>query len=1008
MFVADDLGAWLVELIADAGRKKLTMLLLGTDQERALRQAAKAAIEATAEQLAPSSDEQAKQLAMVIGEVFRDPQPDAKATGQMTLLEALQAGIVRKLAVLDDPDITGAGESSAELLMVPGGILADTLADRLIREIMLRGSRGGPLAPLADQLNHDATHLQGRRLEGMLTQLANSVMALAQVGAPEAPRKPVRLSPRPTFLAGREELLAGLDIRLTSGDIAGPQTVALYGLGGTGKTSVAVEYAYRHLAEVAVAWQFAAEDNTVLAAEFGELAAQLGAKDVADTRDPVASVHAMLAMLAAPWLLIFDNAEDLASVAAFLPPAGPGRVLITSQNSNWPYGQALHVPLLGTEVAVDFLVSRTGELDRQAARDLADVLGGLPLALEQAAAYILATGGSLAGYLALFQQRRTVMLARGKPTGYDKTLATTWTLAFDHLQQTAPAAVSLLRLLVSFAPETIPLRLLLQPRPGLAGRLGDEVGDELVPLLEDPLAVGDAIAALRRYSLITLGNAATVSLHRLVQAVTADHMPAGLAREWQQAAATLITAAIPSDTGRPETWPVCAALLPHAQAALSDDNVGVDLVANYLGSSGSYATARNLQRRVFDAREKGLGPEHWKTLTARHQLAHWTGEAGDPAAARDMYAELLPVQVRVYGPEHPDILAIRHQLALWTAKAGDPAAARDMYAELLPAQEQVYGPEHPFTLKTRHELARTTAATGDLAARDLFAELLLVRERVSGPQHPDTLVVQQELAHWTGEAGDRTAARDLFAELVPVYEQILGPEHPDTLNVRHQLAHWTGEAGDSAAARDSFAELMPTLEQVLGPEHPDSLVTRSSLVDWTWEAGDEAAAQDMCAELLPALEQVLGPEHPDTLNVRSKFADRTGLNGDPAGAEDLLADLLPVLERILGPQHSHTLTVKHQIAHWTGLAGNPSTARDMYAELLPVHERILGRENPHTLNVRANLAFWTGLAGDPAAARDSLADLLPVLERILGAEHPDSVTVCHQIAYWTKEAETGR
>ena len=122
------------------------------------------------------------------------------------------------------------------------------------------------------------------------------------------------------------------------------------------------------------------------------------------------------------------------------------------------------------------------------------MLGGLPLALEQAAAYIQATGDTLAGYLALFRQRRAEMLARGEPTGYSKTVASTWALAFDRLQQTAPGAVGLLRLLAFYAPEAIPLRLLLQPRPGLAERLGDEVVPVLVPLLEDRLAASDAIA----------------------------------------------------------------------------------------------------------------------------------------------------------------------------------------------------------------------------------------------------------------------------------------------------------------------------------------------------------------------------------------------------------------------------------------------------------------------------------------------------------------------------------
>ena len=277
--------------------------------------------------------------------------------------------------------------------------------------------------------------------------------------------QPVRLAPRPRPLAGREALLTQLDAGLSASAGPAPRTVTLYGLGGAGKTSVAVEYAYRHLGQVGVAWQFPAEDSTVLAAEFSELAAQLGARGFADARDPVASVHAVLARFPAPWLMVFDNAADMASVTAFLPPAGPGRVLITSQNPAWP-GQVLEVPMLDEEVAAGFLVNRTGDLDRRAAQDLASMLGGLPLALEQAAAYIHATGGTLAGYLALFRHRRAEMLARGEPTGYDKTVASSWALAFDRLEQTEPGAVGLLRLLAFFAPEAIPLRLLLQPRPG--------------------------------------------------------------------------------------------------------------------------------------------------------------------------------------------------------------------------------------------------------------------------------------------------------------------------------------------------------------------------------------------------------------------------------------------------------------------------------------------------------------------------------------------------------------
>jgi hypothetical protein len=639
-------------------------------------------------------------------------------------------------------------------------------------------------------------------LKGLIQGLSTGVQSALDKQAkregrragPGAAGPALRLAPRPVFLAGREDLLAGLEARLGGDDGGGPRLVALCGLGGAGKTSVALEYAHRQLGQVGVAWQLPAEDPAVLAAGFGELAAQLGA---ADRGYPVAAVHGVLAASPASWLLIFDNAPDRAAVAALVPPAGPGRVLVTSRNQIWPPGQAVEVPVLDPLVAADFLVSRTGDADRRAALELAGELGGLPLALEQAAAYVQASAESLAGYLALFRQRRADMLGRGEPTGYPETVATAWRLAFEDVQHAAPGAAGLLRLLAFCAPEAVPLPLLLHPRPALADQLGDQVAPVLAPLMEDPLAARDAFAALRRYSLITPAAGGSVSVHRLVQAVTADQMPAGLARQWQQAAAALIEDAIPGDTGLPGTWPVCAALLPHAQAALADDSAGMARIASYLGSSGSYAAARDLQRRILDARERVLGPEHPDTLAARHELARWTGQAGVPAAARDLFAGLLPVRERVSGPEHPDTLAARHELAGWTGQAGNPAAARDLFAGLLPVRERVLGPEHPDTLWARANLARWTGEAGDpAAARDQFAALLPVRERVSGPEHPDTLAARHELAGWTGQAGNPAAARDLFAGLLPVLERVLGPVHPHSLIARHQLASWT-ESADS-------------------------------------------------------------------------------------------------------------------------------------------------------------------------------------------------------------------
>jgi hypothetical protein len=817
-----------------------------------------------------------------------------------------------------------------------------------------------------DEVARSVRPAQFSDLKGLIQGLSTGIQGVLDKldkrdqrrAGPVAAGRALRLAPRPVFLAGREELLGELDARLTGDDGAGPRVVALCGLGGAGKTSVALEYAHRQLVEAGVAWQFGAEDPAVLAAGFGELAAQLGATDGGD---PVASVHGALAASPAPWLLLFDNAPDQASVARFLPPVGPGRMLITSRNQIWPPGQALDVPVLDPQVAAEFLVNRTGDPDRRAALELAGELGGLPLALEQAAAYVQASGDNLAGYLALFRQRRADLLRRGEPIGSTQTVATTWRLAFEDLQHAAPGAAGLLRLLAFCAPEAIPLRLLLQPHPVLAGRLGPEMAPVLVPLLEDPLAAGDTIAALRRYSLVTPAAGGSVSVHRLVQAVTADQMPAELAREWQQAAAALIEDAIPADTEPPATWPICAALLPHAQAALADDSGGMARIANYLGRSGSYAAARNVQRRVVEARERVLGPEHPRTLTTRHELARWTGAAGDPAAARDLFAELLPVYERVSGPEHPDTLRARSNLARWTGEAGDPAAARDQFAALLAVCQQVLGAEHRHTLTARHWLARLTGAAGDpAAARDQFAALLPVSERVLGPEHPHTLNARANLAYLTGEAGDPASARDQYVELLPMYERVSGPEHPGTLTDRHELARWTGEAGDPAAARDQYAALLPVRTRVSGPEHPDTLTARYELAYWIGRAGDPAAARDLFAELLPVRKRVSGPEHPDTLTTTSgNLAHWTGEAGDPAAARDLLAKLLPVIQRVLSPEHPDTLTARYELAYWTGNAGDAAAARDLFAELLPVRKRVSGPEHPDTLTTRRSLAYWT-------------------------------------------------
>jgi hypothetical protein len=630
----------------------------------------------------------------------------------------------------------------------------------------------------------------GQLVERSLRELAG------QHRAGDAAVLPVRLAPRPEFLAGRESLLGELDARLAGGPgQVGPRTAVLCGLGGAGKTSVAVEYAHRHVAEAGVCWQFAADDAAVLAAEFAVLAAQLGVRDAGN---PVASVHGVLARQEVGWLVVFDNAHDRASIEPFLPPAGPGRVLITTQNQHWQPGKVLDVAVLDTEVAARFLLTRTGDPDQATARELAVELGGLPLALEQAAAYMQATGTPLAGYRRLFRARQADLLARGEAAGHPAGVAATLGLALSRLADEAPGT-GLLRLLAFLSPEPVPLALLFAG--GRDVGLPSPAGDGVVPLLGDPVATGDAVTALRRYSLVTPAGHGQVLVQRLVQAMARAQLAADAADQWEQAAATLVEAAIPDDTSLPAAWPACAALLPHARAVLHPTSDGMSRIANYLGSSGSYTTARDLFQLITDAHgaHDAYGPGHPGTLGACHQLAYWTGKAGDAAGARDQFAALLPVSEEILGAEHPTSLTVRYGLARWSGTAGNAAGARDQFAALLP-----------------------------------------VRERVLGSEHPDTLTTRADLAHSTGEAGDAAGARDQFAALLPVYERIQGSWHPDTLSTRYSLARWTGEAGDAAGARDQLAALLPAHERVHGAAHPRTLYTRRELTRWTRKRAEQA------------------------------------------------------------------------------------------------------------------------------------------------------------------------
>jgi tetratricopeptide (TPR) repeat protein len=411
-FLADDLGAWLVAVLADAGRRKLTGLVLGSDQERALRSAAATAIRLTAGELFPDDGELAGQVGLVISEVFRAPVPGVVLAGHGSVLEGLRAGIAGELAVLDDASITGTGRSSAQVLSVAGGVLAERLTAHLLREIVVRGSGGGPLFALASQLNDDFTHLQVRRLEGVVDRRADELLdAVARLDGTRAaaPAALAQLPPPAVGFTGRVGDLAVLAGLLDPAGAAGPVVVsAVAGLAGVGKTALAVQAG--HAAQQR-GWfgggvlfidlhgydGAPVEPGQALDALLRALG--VPAEHVPPTVEERAGLYrSVLADITSPVLVIVDNASSEAQVRPLLPGAGPHKVLVTSRHTLAGLGARLvDVTVLDPDAAVGLLdaalrAARPDDdrisADPGAAVRLAETCGGLPLALQITAALL--------------------------------------------------------------------------------------------------------------------------------------------------------------------------------------------------------------------------------------------------------------------------------------------------------------------------------------------------------------------------------------------------------------------------------------------------------------------------------------------------------------------------------------------------------------------------------------------------------------------------------------------
>jgi hypothetical protein len=616
--------------------------------------------------------------------------------------------------------------------------------------------------------------------------------------------------------AGREELLAAVRNALVSDDRAVVQ--ALHGMGGVGKTQIAIEYAHRFSNEYDVVWWVNAENAALMGEQFAALAAAL---ECAQLGTPLTAmrqaVHSELHHGRA-WLLVFDNAENPEAIMEWLP-GGSGHVLITSRAQSWDeVAIPVQVDVLARAESIDVLQHRVRSLSEADADTVAEALGDLPLAVAQAAGHMAQSGMSATAYTGLVAERAAEILEEGKPPSYPLSLAAVIQIGFDDLRIRDPATAELVAICAFLAPEAIPLSWFPRTAAQLPPALGNNAGD--------PLAWHRVVARFSRSALARVDPDGIV-MHRLTQAIIRGHLPPASSLAIRAFAEAVVTANEPADTVTPGRWPAWARLLPHllalnpAGSASQDVLAAVGRAAWYLVQRGDTRGGHDLARHLFDQWRDRLGPNDRNTLRVANTLSVALRQMGHYLQARDLGEDTFARRRRVLGEDHPDTLNSAGIFAASLRESGDHQAARELDEDTLARSRRVLGEDHPDTLAAAGILALDVCGLGDYRyARELEEDALARFRRVEGEDHPDTLTSANILAFIMRKQGERQAARELNGDTLARRRRVLGEDHPETLSSAADLAGDLYTLGDYQAARELYADTLVRSRRVLGDDHP--------------------------------------------------------------------------------------------------------------------------------------------------------------------------------------------
>ena len=821
------------------------------------------------------------------------------------------------------------------------------------------------------------------------------------------PRIPNNLPHINKHFTGRKSQLTKLHQSLQEKNLAAvTQPVALHGLGGVGKTQLAIQYAWQYRTHYsALLW---VEADTELGWESGmERLADVLEIPPAQSGSRLPAVHEWLHRHG-EWLLIVDNIDSDELRRHVLKQSEQfhnGCWLFTSRLSQWS-PQVAHVDLdrFSEDEAIEFLQTR---LERSAdstdAANLSERLGYLPLALEQAAAYMLARGLSIEEYLALLTQQPEALL-QAAPQNYPRAVWETWSLS---RHASGEDAQTLMLLLCCFAPEPLPREVIMQQAQSVAETLWSEQENGY-------RRVDEALTQLVGYSLIRIDQG-QLSAHRLLHQVTrlraqaaegetqADFVEAQ--RLAQSCLASVVNELNAQDV---RDWPQLEPLITHIEYCTKELNTEwTAQLLNKLGllflQKAQYSNAEPLMRRALAIDEDSFGPDHSDVARDLNNLATLLQATNRLEDAEPLMRRALAIDEDSFGPDHPNVAIRLNNLATLLQDTNRLEDAEPLMRRALAIDEDSLGPDHPDVARDLNNLATLLQATNRLEdAEPLMRRALAIDEDSFGPDHPDVARHLNNLATLLQATNRLEDAEPLMRRALAIDEDSFGPDHPDVARHLNNLATLLQATNRMEDAEPLMRRALAIDEDSFGPDHPDVARHLNNLAQLLQDTNRLEDAEPLMRRALAIDEDSFGPDHPDVARDLNNLAQLLQDTNRLEDAEPLMRRALAIDEDSFGPDHPDVARHLNNLAQLLKATNRLEDAEPLMRRALAIDEDSFGPDHPDVARHLNNLATLLQATNRMEDAEPLMRRALAIDEDSFGPDHPDVARHLNNLAQLLK------